>query len=32
MGKDHTIHAQVEGNVYFDRNGGRVNVALATDA
>lgn len=29
IGKDHTIFALAEGNVYFDRNGGRVNVALA---
>jgi len=26
MGKDYTIHAGVEGHVYFDRNGRRVNV------
>ena len=29
MGKDHTIHAGVEGNVFFDRNGRRVNVKPA---
>ena len=29
MGKDHTIHAAVEGNVYFDKGGRRVNVKLA---
>ncbi|MDA0765271.1 MAG: 50S ribosomal protein L27 [Verrucomicrobia bacterium] len=29
IGKDHTIFALVEGNVFFDRNGRRVNVALA---
>jgi large subunit ribosomal protein L27 len=29
MGRDYTIHAAVEGNVYFDKNGGRVNVKLA---
>jgi large subunit ribosomal protein L27 len=29
IGKDHTIFALKEGNVYFDKNGGRVNVALA---
>jgi large subunit ribosomal protein L27 len=29
MGKDHTIHARVDGNVYFDKSGRRVNVALA---
>ena len=29
MGKDYTIHAKVEGNVYFDQDGRRVNVALA---
>ena len=30
MGKDHTIHANVEGNVYFDKGGRRVNVAVAS--
>jgi large subunit ribosomal protein L27 len=29
MGRDYTIHAAVEGNVYFDKKGGRVNVKLA---
>ena len=29
MGKDYTIHARVEGNVYFDKDGRRVNVKLA---
>jgi large subunit ribosomal protein L27 len=29
MGKDYTIFSLVEGNVYFDRAGKRVNVALA---
>lgn len=29
LGKDHTIFALVEGNVFFDRNGRRVNVAPA---
>lgn len=29
MGKDHTIHAGAEGNVYFDKGGRRVNVKLA---
>jgi len=29
MGRDYTIHANVEGNVYFDKNGRRVNVKLA---
>lgn len=29
IGKDHTIFALVEGNVYFDRKGRRVNVATA---
>ncbi|MDE0825640.1 MAG: 50S ribosomal protein L27 [Akkermansiaceae bacterium] len=29
IGKDHTIFALVEGNVFFDRKGRRVNVALA---
>ena len=29
IGKDHTIFALVEGNVFFDRDGRRVNVAPA---
>lgn len=29
IGKDHTIFALVDGNVYFDQSGRRVNVALA---
>ena len=29
IGKDHTIFALVDGNVYFDREGRRVNVAPA---
>lgn len=29
IGKDHTIFALTDGNVYFDKNGRRVNVALA---
>ncbi|BDS07845.1 50S ribosomal protein L27 [Oceaniferula spumae] len=29
ISKDHTIHAKVDGNVYFDKNGRRVNVKLA---
>jgi len=29
MGKDYTIHAKADGNVYFDKNGRRVNVKLA---
>ena len=29
IGRDHTIFALVEGNVFFDRNGRRVNVAEA---
>lgn len=29
MGKDHTLFALVDGEVYFDRNGRRVNVAPA---
>ena len=32
MGKDHTLHALVDGNVYFDRNGRRVNVAADSEA
>ena len=27
MGKDHTLFALVDGNVYFDKDGRRVNVA-----
>lgn len=26
MGKDHTLHAGIEGTVFFDRDGRRVNV------
>ncbi len=29
MGRDYTIHANVDGNVYFDKKGRRVNVKLA---
>ena len=29
LGKDHTIFALQDGNVYFDQSGRRVNVALA---
>ena len=29
IGKDHTIFALIEGNVFFDRDGRRVNVAPA---
>jgi len=29
IGRDHTIFALVEGNVFFDRNGRRVNVAAS---
>lgn len=29
LGKDHTIFALEDGNVYFDQSGKRVNVALA---
>ena len=29
IGRDHTIFALVDGNVFFDRNGRRVNVAEA---
>lgn len=32
MGKDYTIFSLVEGNIYFDRKGRRVNVALAGEA
>ena len=27
MGKDHTLFSLVEGNVYFDKNGRRINVS-----
>lgn len=27
LGKDHTVHAHVDGSVYFDQEGRRVNVA-----
>lgn len=29
MGKDHTLFALTEGNVYFDRKGRRINILLA---
>ena len=29
MGKDHTLFALTDGNVYFDKGGRRINVALA---
>jgi len=29
MGKDHTLFALTDGKVFFDRNGRRINVALA---
>ena len=29
MGKDYTIFSLVEGQVYFDRSGKRINVAIA---
>jgi large subunit ribosomal protein L27 len=32
IGKDHTIFALIEGNVFFDRKGRRVNVAPAEAA
>ncbi len=32
MGKDYTIHAGIDGTVYFDRNGRRVNVQPAAVA
>lgn len=28
MGNDYTIYSLVEGNVYFDQNGRRINVAV----
>ncbi|MGJ8725034.1 MAG: 50S ribosomal protein L27 [Roseibacillus sp.] len=32
MGKDHTLFALCDGNVYFDREGRRVNVASDAEA
>ena len=32
MGKDHTLFALTDGNVYFDRDGRRVNVASDAEA
>ena len=32
IGKDHTVFALIEGSVYFDRKGRRVNVAPAEAA
>ena len=29
MGKDHTLFALTDGNVYFDKKGRRINIALA---
>ena len=29
IGKDHTLFALTDGNVFFDRNGRRINVATA---
>ena len=29
IGKDHTLFALTDGNVYFDKKGRRINVALA---
>jgi large subunit ribosomal protein L27 len=29
MGKDHTLFALADGNVFFDKKGRRINVALA---
>ena len=31
MGKDYTIFSLIEGNVYFDREGRRINVRPATE-
>lgn len=31
MGKDYTLFSLVEGNVYFDREGRRINVRPATE-
>lgn len=32
MGKDHTLFALTDGNVYFDKGGRRVNVAADSEA
>ncbi|MEM9079454.1 MAG: 50S ribosomal protein L27 [Verrucomicrobiota bacterium] len=32
IGKDHTLFSLIDGNVYFDRDGRRVNVAEETAA
>ena len=32
MGKDYTIFSLVEGNVYFDQEGRRINVRIAASA
>jgi large subunit ribosomal protein L27 len=32
IGKDHTIFAVIEGRVFFDRDGGRVNVGANASA
>jgi large subunit ribosomal protein L27 len=32
MGKDYTLFSLIEGNVYFDREGRRINVRPATEA
>jgi large subunit ribosomal protein L27 len=32
MGKDYTIFSLIEGNVYFDREGRRINVRPASEA
>ncbi len=32
MGKDYTIFSLIEGNVYFDREGRRINVRPAAEA
>ena len=32
MGKDYTIYSLVEGNVYFDQEGRRINVRIAESA
>ena len=32
MGKDYTIYSLVEGNVYFDQEGRRINVKIAESA
>jgi len=32
MGKDHTLFALTDGNVFFDKNGRRINIATPAEA